>query len=248
MNLRDRFIKLLKSSKTTRLLFILNIVVSLVIFILLRNDTGGDTHTYIGLADGILSGNYSYWHFLENPFPDTFRNPGYPLFLVFIRIFEKSIITIQIIQLLLYFFSIQLVLGILKNTFQRIEINNLFLIFLLPAVYMPIYTKDIFPEILVTFLILLSFRIQIKLSDSKIYKYVLLGLLYGFMFQVRPVFILVPVIILILNFFTKRQAFNWPGNILLLSVFILTMIPYGLWNKKNHGVFKITSLEGGGGV
>lgn len=34
----------------------------------------------------------------------------------------------------------------------------------------------------------------------------------------------------------------------MLAIFVMTMIPYGLWNKQHHGVFKITSLEGGGGV
>jgi len=34
----------------------------------------------------------------------------------------------------------------------------------------------------------------------------------------------------------------------MLVLFVCTMIPYGMWNKTHHGTFKITSIEGGGGV
>lgn len=34
----------------------------------------------------------------------------------------------------------------------------------------------------------------------------------------------------------------------MLCVYVFTMLPYGCWNLKQHGVFSVTPLEGGGGA
>ena len=34
----------------------------------------------------------------------------------------------------------------------------------------------------------------------------------------------------------------------IISLYIALLIPFGLWNKFNHGVFKVTQIEGGAGV
>jgi hypothetical protein len=52
----------------------------------------------------------------------------------------------------------------------------------------------------------------------------------------------------VLEYFLNRRSFSIVRNATLLIVFILTMLPYGFWNYRNHGIFSVTSIEGGGGV
>ncbi len=240
---------LLKSRKTFNLLLVLNFITAVVVFFIFKSKTGGDTQTYFGLADGILHGSYSYWYFLDQYYPDTFRNPGYPLFLAAIRLFTHSILVVQLIQFIFYFAAIRLVMSIVDLLYKdTIVIKNLFLLFLLPSIHVASYIPTIFPEILVTYLILLAIWIDLKQPSGSWKKYIILGLLYGVIFQIRPVIMFLPFLIAILNYIRNRQTFPIFKNVVLLSIFVLTMVPYGLWNKKNHGVFKVTSLEGGGGV
>jgi len=239
----------LKSRKTFIILIVLNFIGAVIMFYIFNSKVRGDARTYFGLADGILQGTYSYWYFLDHYYPDTFRNPGYPLFLAAIRIFTHSVIVVQVIQFLFYFGAVRLLFSILDLMFRdTMIIKNIFLMFLLSSIHIVSYTTAILPEILVTFLLLLSIWIDLKLPSDRWKKYIILGFLYGFLFQVRPVVLFLPFLIAILNYIKNRQSFPLFKNVVLLSIYMITMIPYGLWNKANHGVFKITSLEGGAGV
>jgi hypothetical protein len=241
------FKKFFQGSQTTQVLFFVNVFVSAVLFYLFKDQYGGDSATYLGLADGILHGEYSYWYFLNESYPDTFRNPGYPLFLAAIRFFTSSVLVIQIIQWLLYLFSIRLVLVLLEKLVGRVEVKNIFLLILLPSLYITMYVTMIFPEILVTCLILLSLVVDLKQRNS-VWKFVFLGVLYGFIFQIRPAFLFVPFIFFVAKWFLQRRSFMWWKQSVVLIVFVLSMLPYGYWNQRHHGVFKVTSIEGGGGV
>ena len=57
-----------------------------------------------------------------------------------------------------------------------------------------------------------------------------------------------PPVIATAAWWAKRQAFDRRGHLVALSLFAITLLPYGSWNKQRHGVFQITPLEGGGGV
>ncbi len=239
---------LIQQKRTTRILFVCNVLISFAVFVLFKNQTGGDALTYIGLADGILEGKYSYWYFLDDYYPDTFRNPGYPLFLALIRLFTKSIFVIQVVQLILYVLSIRMVLSLIQLLTGKIEISNIFLLLLFPALYVSAYTTMLFPEILVTALLLAALLLNAKWKEGSVGKFIILGLLYGYIFQIRPAFLFVPFIFFIHSFLSEAKSFRWIHQSALIVVFLITMIPYGLWNLKNHGVFKVTSIEGGGGV
>jgi hypothetical protein len=118
----------------------------------------------------------------------------------------------------------------------------------LPSIHVSSYIPTIFPEILVTCLLLLSIWMDLKLSPGSWKKYILLGLLYGIIFQIRPVILFLPFLLAVLNYLKNRNSFSFTKNAVMLLLFIATMIPYGLWNKINHDKFSVTSLEGGGGV
>lgn len=241
------YIAILESRKTTWVLFLLNAMLSAMLFFVYKDQHGGDAATYLGLADGILHGEYSYWYFLEESYPDTFRNPGYPLFLAAIRFFTSSILVIQLIQWFLYLLSIRLVMNLFDKLVGRVEVTSIFLFLLIPSLYITMYVTMIFPEVLVTFLILLSLVIDVNVRNS-FGKFVALGLIYGFIFQIRPAFLFVPFLFFLMKWFSQRRSFLFWKQSVVLVVFMLSMIPYGLWNQRHHGVFKVTSIEGGGGV
>lgn len=241
-------LKALGNKSLGRILLLLNGIVAIVVFYIFRSQLGGDATTYLGLADGITHGLYTYWYFLDTPFPDSFRNPGYPLFLSFFRLFTDSVLVIQIFQLILYIISLYLAVEILRLLFNLPAVESIFLLLMLPGIYVAYYISAIFPEILVTFLLLTYFYADLKIRKDSWLKVLVLALLAGFIFQVRPVFIFVPVIASLHKFFYNRDSTSFLKQVVLLLLFFATMIPYGLWNRKHHGVFKVTSIEGGGGV
>ena len=106
----------------------------------------------------------------------------------------------------------------------------------------------VFPEILMFFLITLLVYLDLNLPKQKISSYIFLGLLYGVIFQIRPVILFYPFIKFAMDVFFREKSFPLAKNMLLIVVFISTMMPYGYWNYKTHGIFNVTSLEGGGGV
>lgn len=239
--------KILNNSLTFKILLCLNFIIGFVVFIAFLDQTGGDTYTYTGLADGLLHGRYSFWYFTPDYYPDTFRNPGYPIFLIPFRFVTESLLPIQIFQLLLYFLSVFLVLKIIDKFYNSLVIKNIFLFLLVPSIHVVSYTTSIFPEIPVTFLMLCIIWLNITLGETSWKKHLFLGLLFGLLFQIRPVILFIPFILVIYKWFSNKN-FSLPGNFVMLVIFGASLLPYGLWNKKHHGVFKITSIEGGGGV
>jgi hypothetical protein len=77
----NKVLNFIDSKRLFYFLIALNAFASIVIFIVFRKELGGDSLTYMGLAEGIQHGRYSYFWFFEDYLPDTFRNQGYPLFL-----------------------------------------------------------------------------------------------------------------------------------------------------------------------
>jgi hypothetical protein len=242
--------RILQNEKTYKLLLILNIVVSIGFFYAFMYDGDYDSYAYVGLADGILKGNYTYWNFIPNHIPDTFRNPGYPLFLALLKLFSDSYAFIKSIQLILFFLSIKMMLDLIDYYYQQTIVKNIFLLLLIPStMYVTTHVAKVTPEALMIFLITLTFWLDTKISNEKWIKPILVGLLYGFLFQARPVFLFFPFIKFAWDWYsTRKQGFSYSKNLSLLAIYILTMLPYGFWNLKNNGVFKITSIEGGAGV
>ncbi len=240
-------LKILNKPATSKFLLTLNIFVGIVVFFIMINDVKPDAFTYAYLADSLLEGKYSFWYFENIYFPDTFRNPGYPLIIAIFRFFTENFLPIQLFQLVLYFLSLFLILKIIDRLYHTIAIKNIFLILLIPSIHVVAYTPAIFPEIAVTFLLICFIWLDLKLPDNSWKKFIILGLIFGLIFQIRPVILFLPFLYALYKFIINRQT-SIVKNLAMLVIFGLTMIPYGMWNKVNHGVFKITSLEGGGGV
>lgn len=232
------------------ILLALNVLVSVVVFFAFHGKKSGDQDTYLGYAEGLAHGRYSYWYFLPDYLPDTFRNAGYPVFLFLVRSVTKSILVLALIQLALYFYAIWLALQTLSRLGgpANYQSRNLFLLLLLPNVQGPYFAAVVYPEILVMFLVMLYYHVVLTQSAGSWRRTVVLGLLAGVLVQVRPVFLFFPVLQIGFDWLYERRAFRAPLAAAFLLLFGGTLIPYGLWNYKHHGVFKVTSLEGGGGV
>ena len=242
-------LNLLQSKKCFISLVILNFIVGITVFLINRKNLGGDFLSYTSLAEGILNGKYSMYYFLEGNFPDTYRNPGYPIFLAFLKIFSPSIIFVQVIQLIIYFITIIISLKTIDYYFNdNYSIKNLFLSFLLISLNIVILTPFFLAEILMAFLIVFSFYFELKFTKNNYSKFIILGLLYGIIFQVRPIFLFFPLLKFTLDLFIYRKNFKFIKNSISILIYFLTMIPFGLWNYQNHGVFRITSLQGGAEV
>jgi len=237
----------LSSTRLFKVLLALNLLVAVAVLIVFHGATGGDARSYFSLADGILHGRYSMWWFLPVDVPDTFRNPGYPLFLAPFRYFTTSVLPMQVAQLVLYAGAVLLTLRIIGRLGGGVAARNLFLLILLPSINMPYFIPAIFPEIPTLALITAFVWLDVEGKEGW-KKAVLLAALAGAAFQMRSSILLLPALWIVARWVFQRDKAKLGANLVFLCAFGLTLLPYSLWNYAHHGVFKPTPLEGGGGV
>lgn len=216
--------------------------------------TPDDRYTYLGLAEGMQHGRYSFWYFLPDYIPDTFRNPGYPVFLYLLELVGIGELGTYLVQAALYIALLAMLLRLMSHLEAKNEqswlVRNLFLLLLIPNVHLLYVCFYIYPEMLHAFFLAAFGVTALTLPVGSWWRAVALGLLGGLVFQVRPVFVLLPLGLLALDYWRTRRtgAFSWAQAVTLLVVFGATMLPYAAWNHRHHGVWKVTSLEGGAGV
>jgi hypothetical protein len=220
---------------------------SFVLFFLNINNIVGDEYMYIYCAKALHQGKYTHWIIIDEYIPDTFRNPGYALFIYLLQFISESTMLIKATQLILLFISIYLFLKIINYYNKDLVLKNIFLLLLNINFVILAYPGYIFPETLMIFLITLIFYIELTWKDDSWKKTLLLVILYSYTFQVRPVILFIPFIRFAYLIY-KYKALNIEKNIVFIVLFIASMLPYGYWNYKTHGVFKVTPLEGGAGV
>lgn len=243
-----RLQQLLAQRWTRPVLWALHLLVIALMMWATRNETFGDHGSYLSLAEGILHGEYSHYWFLDIPIPDTYRTPGFPLYIAAVISLFGSWKAVIPIHLLLYVLSLNLMLRIVARFDPRPIVGNLALLLLLPLVNVPYYITQLSPEIPTLAAITAALFVLVRKERLSLMDAVALGLLYGFIFQCRPVYLLLPPCIALVGWWAKRSAFDRSGQLIALSLFAITLLPYGLWNKHNHDVFQLTPLEGGGGV
>lgn len=233
-------------------LLVLNLLATILTVASAFHINAGDHYTYLGYADGLLHGRYSYWYFFPDYIPDTFRNPGYPLFLALLKGIGIEGGGIRLVQVGLYGITIWLFIKLAQRCehSQSWLVRNTFLLVLLPNVQLAYFAALLFPEVLVAFLIAVYATVAFSWPVGSWRRTISLALVAGALFQVRPVFLLFPLVQLALDFlYTRsRTKFAWGQAVVLLGLFGVTMVPYAAWNYRHHGVVKITPLEGGAGV
>jgi len=234
---------LLNSKTTYKYLLISNGILACILFYLFRDFVSGDEKNYLSYAQGLDYGRFSQWWFLPNYVPDTVNTPGYPFFLFLIEKISSSLYFIKAIQLLLYSASVYLILKIASEYDSGYRLKNIFLVLLLPYVQVSIFSMSIQPESLMTFLITLYIYIDSRNLKPE-WKYSALGLLSGCIYLVRPSFLFFPILLFIFKLITQREKFPLGFGISMLAIYFLSIMPFGIWNLKNHNVISITPIEG----
>lgn len=223
---------------------LLNALVAGAVFVSSSTAPFPDGGSYIQMAKGLLVGRFSSWYFFPEYIPETLRMVGYPFFLsVFLRFCDADF-PVKFVQLGMHFAAIHVALRIIAH---RISGNIAQLIFLALAainIQVPYYAGQIATETATGFFLILYCYMMMVPPQTAI-NGALTGLLAAVVFQLRPGYLYLPFGVAIASIvfpgiLKGRRTFI----VAKLAIFICLLIPYGLWNKKHHGVFKVTSLAG----
>ena len=235
----------LNDKKTFWFFLVLAAVSSLSTFIYGHIVGFSDEGHYWSLAEGMHHGKFSAWYFLPFDTPETLRTWGYPFFLYLCQFFSNSYLFVQIVQLVIYAISIYCILKLIRHFYQPLAGRTVFLICLVFNNHLSFYAGVLIAECLTLFFVTLFATVYILKKESYV-KYILLALICFALFQLRPIFIAFPVFLFLYFILFNRRRLKY-GSVMLVF-FILSLVPFALWNKANHGVYKITTLEGGYGV
>lgn len=243
---REAVTRFLAMKKVFYTLLVLNALVTCSILWASRGTILSDTWSYLGLAEGILHGQYSMWWPLGDGYPDTFRMPGYPLFVaLFVGLFGNWH-SVLVAQFILYVLSIYLALRTIDLLGGDRAARSVFLIILLPMVNVPFYIGQLYAEIPVMAAIGLAIYLEARHRVWTWGTAVGIGLLLGFIFQCRPVFLLFPLAYAVCALLLDKHHAKLRPLLLMVAVFGATLLPFGAWSLANHGVFKVTPLQGAG--
>ncbi|PJE57853.1 MAG: hypothetical protein COU81_03840 [Candidatus Portnoybacteria bacterium CG10_big_fil_rev_8_21_14_0_10_36_7] len=209
---------------------------------------GGDSHEYNILANNLIK----YGIFSQSPaepfYSDSFRIPGYPLFLAVISKFFGGAWGIIIIQSILSALSVVILFKIATNFVSRklAGLTAWFFVFEPVNVY---FSVLIFSESLFTFLILSSIYIFINKETTlnNFVNFFLLGLILGIGTMVRVIGLFVPMILFFFGYLLYGRINNLKKSLAFLACilvgFILVIAPWSLRNKKLFNSFSLSSVS-----
>ncbi len=237
----------LNARTTFKVLLVLNLLQVMIMMWATRNVVLSDTWSYLALAESLLHGEYSLWWELPTEIPDTFRAPGYPMVLAtVIKVFGNYKV-VKVFNLVMYFAGILLSLKVIERFDARLMAQNIFLILLIPSINIPYYIMQAYTDIPTLFGICAVVFIATRSGPLPWYLALVQGLLFAFLFQLKPVFLLLPLAFYSVMWFVERKQFQIRPHALSFGIFVLSLLPFGFWNLKHHGVFQVTPLQGGGG-
>ena len=226
-------------------LIVVNIISALIAFLIGFQSNFPDWLTYWNMSKSLELGQFSSWYFLEEYYPETIRTPGYPIFLLISRSIIDSTLFIKIIQLFLYFCSLALAYKLLNHICRNKSASIIFLSLCSINIQIPYYSGLISTEAITIFLVLLYAYIlvtkQIALKNA-----LLLGIIGGTIFLMRPAFLFFPFILGAYSLLFNKLSLRF--NSIHILIFCLTLIPFSIWNLNNHGVLKVTPIEGASSI
>jgi 4-amino-4-deoxy-L-arabinose transferase-like glycosyltransferase len=205
-----------------------------------------DSQTYYVLADNLLNG--TGYRYSADDLPTAKRTPGYPLFLASVfKLFGRSFNAVRIAQCVLDVASTYLVFVISILIFGSIPVA--LLASLAYALYPPaiIDVTYIMTETLYTFLLVAFTAAGLMAMRRRRYDlYAVSGILFGLATLTRPGALPLPFVLLAIAAIWRRDM--WRGFLILALAFSVTMLPWGLRNKRNTGKFVATSTLVGGNL
>lgn len=243
--MQERLFSLLNNKRTYRAAALLAILSGLTTFYYGHVTGFSDEGHYWSLAEGLHHGQFSAWYFLPVPVPETLRTWGYPFFLYACQFISGSRWCPQLIQLGLYVITILMILRLIRHYFPQRAARTIFLFLLVFNNHLAFYAGILIAESITLFFTVLFAYVYVLCRPSW-RKFAGLALISFALYQLRPIFMLFPFLLVGYTLFFNRAWLTY--SLLYLLLFILSLLPFGSWNKVNHGVFKITPLEGGYGA
>lgn len=225
----------------------LHVLVACSVLWAARGTVLSDSWSYLALAEGILNGRYSMWWELTEFYPDTFRAPGYPLFVALVIKLFGSWKAALGVQFVMYWLALYFALRTIRDIDPRRAVRSLFLLLLLPLINVPFYIGQLYTEVPVLLALGIVVHWAVRPGRWSVATAVGAGLLLGFAFQCKPAFLLLPPAFVLAAWWFQRREADVRGLGLMLLVFGATLVPFGAWNMRHHGVFRVTPLDGGGG-
>lgn len=221
-----------------------------VVFVLYfpTNGNFGDESHYLKFVHNLLNGYYSP----PAPYIDLVYGPGYPLVILPFVASGLPLISITLLNAILYYFSIIL----LFKSLQKFASYRIVLIFsLFWACYYHCYEQIylIYTETITVFLVslliyttIIAFRRE---NSNKTNKYIVLaGFILGYIALTKALFGYVLICMLIgsgLLWITRRNEINYRKGILIVIIALSTTSPYLLYTYNLTGKLLFWSSSGG---
>ena len=222
---------------------------------------GGDSPEYATLVQNLLT-EHRFTMNTQAPFiPETFRTPGYPLFMVIAMLIYKSYFTVTFLQIIIVWLSSVIIFEIGKRLFNPIVGFIAALCFMLdPTVIL--YTMVILTDIPFVLLILLTIYTlffqgdsfdKSHIKDRSLYGRALFaGVILGVAVLFRPVAMYLPPILIFFYWFHLRHGQEVSNRVhwrrfLLASVCLIigttvVVFPWVARNKIEVGIWGISSI------
>ncbi len=182
--------------------------------------------------------------------PDTWRTPGYPLFLaICISVLGDSSVGLVIVQQLLSLLNVLLLFWIARRWMSDRRASLVAILFLFEPFHL-LYSLWLMSTTLFVTVLMLTWLVWLRAFERQRWTwFALLGALAGCLALVRPVGILIPVVLflgLIGSVVRQRRLFlNWPA---LAGFAVICLLVVGSWMVRNQRVAGHLALSDQGGV
>ncbi len=240
--IKNFFIRSLSKNYLLIFCVISNIILQLLLFFFITPEPISDSKHYIQHAN-LLYESGSYVNTYGNL--TAFWPVGLPAYLAFLKSFSTNFTLIaRLINILI---STGLIL-VCYNVFKKYLTPTGLNLFLLFFTFFPnnlLSSNIILTDYPFTFLLWVSVLILLKMNEkSSLVFPVLMGILSAFASYLRPIGILLPFIftgIVLINKYPLRAQ----KSVILLTVFLLVMLPWGIRNFNLFHAFVSVSSNGG---
>lgn len=182
--------------------------------------------------------------------PDTWRTPGYPLFLAaFISLLGDSPSGLVVVQQILSVLNVLLLFWIARRWMSDRRASLVAILFLFEPFHL-LYSLWLMSTTLFVTVLMLTWLVWLRAFERQRWTwFALLGALAGYLALVRPVGILVPVVLflgLIVSIARRRHpSLNWPTVVAFAVICVLVV---GSWMVRNQSLAGHFALSDQGGV
>ncbi|MGP8216684.1 MAG: ArnT family glycosyltransferase [Bacteroidia bacterium] len=207
-------------------------------------------HTYAGAFDTLnvqLNSNLLKIGDKMN-YADTYRLPGYPVFLAIVYYISgiKPFVAI-FLQILLNIISVVLIYRITLLLFNIIEVAIIAGLLFAIDIHSIYVANLLYSDTLFIFFFLLSLYIFVTgLQKKSVRKFIISAIFMGLACLTRPVTILYPFILTFILFLYNKQQWKWVLKIMAFYC-LITYIMVGTFVLRNHityGKWELTSEDG----